>query len=191
MHSKLLVFIFIAAIVLSVPSVGQVAPAAEDSRANFSVGGGIDYWQGDWGGVNRFGPSAWFSTEIWKGIGVNLEGHSMIVGGGPPSPSYKYWVGEGGVMYTNHHFHNFSPYVKGEMGFASLSFPHKTTSTYGHDTRTTWAVGGGFEYKLWKHLWTRVDYTYDGFPDFLSQVTLQHHTLNPNGFAVGPTYHFR
>jgi opacity protein-like surface antigen len=189
MHSKLLVFI--AALVLSVPCLGQVAPAAQGSQANFSVGGGFDYWQGDWNGVTRFGPSAWFSTEIWHGIGINMEGHSMILGGGPPSPRYKYWVGEGGVMYTNHHFKRISPYAKAEEGFASLSFPHKPTSTYTHDTRTTWALGGGVELKVWKHLWTRVDYTYDGFPDFLSPVTEQHHTLNPNGFAFGPTYHFR
>jgi hypothetical protein len=189
MHSKLLVFI--AAIVFSIHGVGQATPAAESSRANFSAGGGIDYWQGDWSGVNRLGPSAWFSTEIWKGIGINLEGHSMILGGGAPSSSYKYWVGEGGVMYTNHHFDNVAPYVKGETGFASLSFPHKPISTYAHDTRATWAVGGGVELKVSKHLWTRVDYTFDEFPDFLSPVTLKHHTLNPNGFAFGPTYHFR
>ena len=88
MRSKLL--ILIAAMALSVPCLGQVAPAASTGNANFSIGGGIDYWQGDWSGVSRFGPSAWFSTELWKGIGINLEGHSMIAGGGAPSPSYKY-----------------------------------------------------------------------------------------------------
>ncbi len=189
MQSKLLVFI--AAMVLSVPCLAQVAPAANTSSANFSIGGGLDYWQGDWKGVNRFGPSAWFSTEIWKGLGINAEGHSMIFGGGAPSPKYKYYVGEAGAMYTFHHYRTIHPYVKGEMGFGALSWPHKPTSHYTHDTRTTWAIGGGVELKTFKHIWTRVDYTYDGFPDFLSQVTGQHHTLNPNGFAVGPTYHFR
>lgn len=189
MRSKLL--IFMAAMAFSVPGLGQVAPAATAGNANFSVGGGIDYWQGDWKGVNRFGPSAWFSTGIWKDLGINLEGHSMILGGGVPSPGYKYYVGEAGPMYTFHHFRNIQPYVKAEAGFAGLTWPHKPVSTYHHDTRITWSYGGGVEFRTCKHLWTRVDYTYDNFPDLLSPVTLLHHTLNPNGFAFGPSYHFR
>jgi opacity protein-like surface antigen len=189
MRSKILVFIL--ALAFSLPCVAQVQPAAQGSRVNLSIGGGIDYWRGDWGNISRFGPSAWASAEFWHGLGVNAEGHSMLAGGDSTAAEYKYVVGEGGVMYTYHHWRNFAPYAKGELGFASLGFPHKPTSTYAHDTRTTWAFGGGVEYKLWKHIWARGDYTYDGFPDFYSSVSREHHTLNPGGFAGGLTYHFR
>lgn len=189
MRSKLIVII--AALVCVIPVFSQVQPATKGSRVNLSVGGGVDYWKGDWGKIARFGPSAWATAEFWHGLGINAEGHSMIAGGDSPASQYKYFVGEGGLIYSYHRWHKFVPYAKGEMGFASLSFPHKPTSTYTHDTRNTWAVGGGFEYKTWRHIWTRVDYTYDGFPNFYSPVTGHHPTLDPNGFAVGATYHFR
>jgi hypothetical protein len=52
-------------------------------------------------------------------------------------------------------------------------------------------MGGGAEYKLWNHIWLRGDYTYEGFPDFYSPVTGQHHTLDPAGFAAGVSYHLQ
>ena len=189
MHSKLVVFI--VSLVLCARCMAQVKPAAEESSSNFSAGGGFDYWQGDWKGVSRFGPSVWVTDEFWHGIGVNIEGHSMIMGGGAPSPKYKYFVGEGGLIYNYYKYRRFTPFVKAELGFASLSFPHSPKATYTHDTRNTWAVGGGVEFRMSRHVWTRIDYTYDGFPNFYSQVTRLHHTLDPNGISFGPTYHFR
>ena len=116
------------------------------------------------------------------------EGHSLIAGGN--LPNYKYFVGEGGVDYTVHHWRKIVPYAKGEVGFAGLSFP-RSTSYRSHDTRTTWALGGGLEYHNWNRLWTRVDYTYDFFPGFLSFITFKEHTLNPNGVSIGISYHLR
>ncbi len=189
MHSKL--FTIILALVLCAHCMAQVQPAAEGSTSNFSVGGGFDYWQGDWNGVSRFGPALWITDQLWHGVGINLEGHSMILGGGAPSPKYKYFVGEGGVIYKYEKYPRFTPFVKGELGFAALSFPHSPKATYTHDTRNTYAVGGGAEFKLARHLWARVDYTYDFFPNFYSEVSHLHHTLNPSGFSFGPTWHFR
>ena len=189
MHSRL--FALIAVVVLSAPGFAQVRPAAEGGESTITVGGGVDYWRGDWGKIARFGPSAWSTAELWNGLGVVAEGHSMIFGDGAVGNRYKYFVGEGGIIYDYHRFRAFTPYAKAEMGFASLSFPHKPTSTYTHDTRNTWALGGGCEVRLSKRLWTRIDYTYDGFPDFYSPVSRQHHTLNPSGVSVGATYHFR
>jgi len=187
---RLKLLLVMAALTFSMSCPAQVAPAAERSQLHLSVGGGIDYWRGDWGAIARFGPSAWASADLWHGLGINVEGHSMIFGG-TNSSQYKYFVGEGGLMYTYHHWRMFRPYGKAELGFASLSWPHKAIATYSHDTRTTWALGGGFEYHVWRRIWTRVDYTYDGFPDLYSPVTGQHHTLDPAGVTVGASYHFR
>jgi hypothetical protein len=188
MQSKSFALTFI--LVLSVPCLAQVRPAAEAGHSNIAIGGGIDYWQGDWGEIARYGPSAWSTAELWNGFGALAEGHSMIAGDGAVGAKYKYFVGEGGLVYNYHRFHSFVPYAKAELGFASLSFPHKTTSHYTHDTRNTWALGGGCEVRLSRHVWTRIDYTYDGFPDFYSQVSRLHHTLDPNGVSIGATYHF-
>src|SRR5271165_3572779 len=80
MRLKLLVAI--AALIFTLPSLAQVLPSAGRNTTNLSIGGGLDWWTGDWGGsVKRFGPSAWATAEIWHGVGINAEGHSMIFGG--------------------------------------------------------------------------------------------------------------
>jgi hypothetical protein len=190
MRSKLLVAV--AALVFAMPGSAQVIPAAEKSTVNLSVGGGFDYWWGDWGGaVHRFGPSAWLTADIWHGFGINVEGHSMIVGGGNnASDHYKYFAGKGGLIYTYHRWTTIRPYAKAEAGYASLSFP-STGLSYTHQNEHIWSVGGGGEYRVWKRLWTRVDYTYDLFPNFYSPITHEYHYLTPSGITFGGTYHFR
>lgn len=184
--SKLLVASFIFSLPLH--TVAQVAPAAEQDHTRIEVGAGLDYWYTDYSNRWKFGPSAWASTRFWHGFGVLAEGHSLIAGGN--LPEYKYFVGEGGPDYTFNRWMRVKPYVKAEAGFASLSFP-RSSSYSSHDTRTTWALGGGVEYHTWRRVWTRVDYTYDGFPGFLSFITFKEHTLNPNGVTVGLSYHLR
>ena len=189
---RLKLLFFMAALTMTLPCLSQVVPpAARRQPVDLSIGGGFDYWSGDWGGaIHRFGPSVWASADIWHGLGVNMEVHSMIAGGSAPSPRFKYVVGEGGLMYTYHHWKKINPYAKAELGFGSLTVPYPAT-IQSHYTNTTWALGGGAEYHAWRRVWTRVDYTYDGFPHFYSTVTGLYHTLNPNGITVGATYHFR
>ncbi|HWT64707.1 MAG TPA: outer membrane beta-barrel protein [Terracidiphilus sp.] len=187
---RLKLSILFAALILSLPACAQVAHSAQRGGTQVTLGGGIDYWKGDYSHIARFGPAAWATAEFWHGIGVIAEGHSMIAGG-TNADQYKYFSGDGGLIYTYHRWRNVAPFVKAEAGFASLSFPHTATATYTHDTRTTWAMGAGFEYKVVGHIWAHADYTYDNFPNFYSTVTGQHHSLNPNGIAVGATYHFR
>jgi opacity protein-like surface antigen len=189
--SKMRLRLFSAAVILlfCAPVIAQVMPEASTGNSSkLSVGGGVDYWRGDWGTITRYGPTAWVNDELWHGLGVTAEGYSMMAGGANPAPAYKFFVGQGGVEY-HYHWHRLAPYAKYEMGFAGLSWPHKPTSTYVHDTRTTWAMGGGLDYKFWGRIGIRADYTYEGFPDFYSPVTGQHHTLDPAGFALGVMYH--
>src|SRR5580698_4574113 len=189
MSSKLLVLL--GALIFSTASLAQVAPAGENNRINLSAGGGMDFMWGDWGNaIYRLGPSAWVSAEIWRGIGVNVEGHSMILTGPYPSAQFKYFSGQGGAMYTYHHWRKIRPFAKAEIGYASLTFP-STGLPYVHQDERIWEFGGGAEYRTWKRLWTRVDYSYDFFPNFYSPVTGEFHTLNPKGFAFGESYHFR
>jgi hypothetical protein len=184
--------VVLAALLFSVAGFAQVQPAGESGFSNISAGAGLDYWSGDWGGaVERFGPAAWVTADIWHGIGVNAEGHSMIFGGGTSAdPKYKYFVGEGGAIYTIHHWRRIRPYMKAEIGFAGLSFP-STGLAYTHENQRTWSFGGGGEIHTWHRLWTRVDYTYDFFPNFYSPISGEYHTLNPRGITFGETFHFR
>lgn len=189
MSPKLLVSM--AVLLISMLSAAQVQPAGGKSTGNISAGGGMDYWSGDWGkgDINRWGPSAWATLTIWQGLGINVEGHSMIIGGNDIASSYKYFVGEGGLIYINRHWRSIQPFAKAELGFGSLSHPPNGTGQ-SHLTSNTWALGGGVELHNWRRLWTRVDYTYDNIPNFHSIGTGQFHTLNPNGFTFGETIRF-
>jgi hypothetical protein len=189
MRGKLTVVV--AALLVSIPSLAQVEPQATAGRkfpVHWSVGGGMDFWSGDFknGDVNRWGPTAWATATFWHCLGVNAEGHSMIIGGNEVASNYKLFVGEGGLMCTMGYWGRFQPIYKGEVGFASLS----PGGTGLHSTYWTWALGGGFEYHIKGHWWTRADYTYDALPNFQSGVTHQFHTLNPRGIAFGATYRF-
>lgn len=171
-----------------IPGVAQITYSARQSSNRIEFGGGLDYWATDYSGRWKTGPAAWAETELWRGFGIVAEGHSLIAGGN--LPNYKYIVGEGGADYTVHQWRKALPYVKAEAGFAGLDFP-RSANYRSHDTRTTWALGGGLEYRTSNHLWTRIDYTYDFFPGFLSFVTFKEHTLNPNGISLGMSYHIR
>jgi hypothetical protein len=198
MGSKLLVLI--SAVFLSVVSAAQVRPTAVRPSFVFSAGGGMDYWSGDWerGDINRWGPAAWGTWNVWRGLGINAEGHSMMWGGNKPAQHYKYYVGEGGLFFIDDHWLSdllelpsnvVQPFVKAELGFGSLSQPGNGTLQYQY-TSNTWALGGGVEIRNRRWLWTRVDYTYDGFPHFHSSITNQYHTLNPRGITFGETVRF-
>jgi hypothetical protein len=177
----------------SISSLAQVVPAAGKGRGlpmNLSAGAGMDYWSGDWGGgnINRWGPTAWVTATMWHCLGINVEGHSMVVGGNQIASNYKLFVGEGGVMCTMGYWGRLQPIYKAELGFASLSQPGNG-SGHLHGTYGTWAIGGGGEYHMWGHWWTRVEYTYENLPNFRG-ITGKDHTLNPRGIAFGATYRF-
>ena len=194
MGAKLLVVV--AVILVSLSCDAQVEPAAKGRSGlplninSLSLGAGMDYWSGNWISNNteirRWGPAVWASTNIWHCLGINVEGHSMIIGG---SQLYKLFVGEGGLMCTMGYWGRFQPIYKGELGFASLTQPGNGTPHH-HSTYSTWSVGGGVEYHTWGHWWTRVDFTYEAIPNFYSGRTNQTHTLNPRGISFGETYRF-
>ena len=189
MRAKLAVAV--AVLLVSIPSLAQVQPAAGKlSRVNLSAGAGMDYWSGDFqkGDINRWGPAAWVTATIWHCLGINVEGHSMIIGGNQAASHYKLFIGEGGLMCTMGYWGRFQPIYKGELGFASLSQPGNGTGHF-HSNYSTWALGGGVEYHTWGHWWTRVDYTYDAIPNFRGTTGLNH-TLNPRGITFGETYRF-
>jgi len=172
-----------------------VAPAGRGMKAarsrNLSVGAGMDYWSGDWGAgdINRWGGTAWASTTLWHCLGLNAEGHSMILAGNQKASNYKLFVGEGGLICTLGAWARVQPILKAELGFASLTQPGNGTDHL-HSTYGTWSIGGGAEFRMRENWWTRVEYTYDALPNFHSSITNKNHTLNPRGISIGVTYRF-
>ena len=183
-------FVSIVLLVVSASGAAQVQPSAA-RMSHVSAGGGMDYWSGDWGSgnINRWGPSAWATLDAWHGFGINAEVHTLWFGGNDLASHYRYFVGEGGLFYMDRHWKSIQPFLKGELGFGSLSQPGNGTGQF-HYTSNTWALGGGVEIRNTRRLWTRVDYTYDYFPNFHSSVTGQSHALNPRGLTFGETFRF-
>jgi len=193
MVAKLLVGIAVGLVAAS--CAAQVVPSVVNHPPlSTSLGGGINYWSGDWGNgdINRWGPQAWATMTVWHDLSVIAEGHSMIWGGNnlaSGNPGYKYFTGGGGLIYTSGYWGRFQPFVKGEAGFASLTHPDNGTGHF-HDTSNIWTLGGGVEYHTYGNLWTHVGYSYDFFPNFHSSITNSNHALNPRGFTFGMTYRF-
>jgi hypothetical protein len=178
----------------SISCLGQAVPAAGKGNKiplNLSLGGGMDFFSGDWGhaDINRWGPTAWLTTNMWHCLGIQAEGHSMIVGGNSHASNYKLFIGEGGLVCTMGYWGRLQPIYKGQLGYASFTHPDNGTGHF-HDDYWTWSVGGGIEYHIAGHWWARADYTYEGIPDFHSSISGQNHTLNPRGISFGATYRF-
>lgn len=169
-----------AILLVSIPSLAQVEPQATAGRkfpVNWSVGGGMDYFSGDWGtgDINRWGPSVWATSRFWHCLGTNVEGHSMIIGGNQLASKYKLFVGEGGAMCTMGYWGRFQPIFKGEVGFASLSQPGNG-SGHLHSTYGTWSVGGGAEYHTAGQLVDARGLYLRSHPEF----SQQHHQPEPH-----------
>lgn len=190
MRLKLLVAMI--TLTFSASCLAQVAPSARVYERNISAGAGINFWWGDWGGaVKRLGPAAWVTADLYHGFGVQIEGHAMnFDGGGGAAELYTYYLGEGGFIYTWHHWNMVRPYAKAEAGFGSLTFPPITGLSYHHQNSHTWSTGGGVEIQNYKRLWSRIDYEYTFFPHFYSPISGEYHSLNPGGLTFGESYHF-
>lgn len=107
------------------------------------------------------------------------------------SPNFKLVTGSGGPIYTVRRFRNFQPYGKWLFGLGSFDF-HVRDPYYTHDTRTVFAPGGGFLYRLHHHLWVRADYEYQFWPDLFPNKNNPHGgTLDPQGFTLGFSYDFK
>jgi hypothetical protein len=184
-------FLGIAVSLVSVSCDAQVVASAARPTLSTSVGGGMNYWSGDWGAgnINRWGPSAWATVTVWHNFGIIAEGHSMFIGGNANAPNFKYFAGGGGLIYTLKRWRRFQPSLKAGAGYASLSHP-PNGSNHLHDTGNIWTLGGGFEYHTYANLWASVGYSYDFFPNFQSDVNGQKNGLNPRGFTFGMTYRF-
>lgn len=177
--------------VFSLSCAAQAVPSAGHPTLSTSFGAGFNYWSGDWGrgDINRFGPAVWGTATIWHDLSLIAEGHSMIVGGNNLASHYKYFAGGGGLIYTSDYWGRFQPFFKGEAGYASLTHPGNGTGRL-HHSSNIWSAGVGVEYHTGGKWWTRVEYTYDFFPNFHSSITGKNHTLNPNGFTFGETFRF-
>jgi hypothetical protein len=193
-----LAIFFVAA---TIPAFSQVAPAAEEGGLPLVVGVGISDFDLDWGlGRRMIGITAWADWQLehlpgpLRNLSIEAEGHDINFDRPSELNPMRQDTGLGGLVYTSRHYRNLSPYVKMMGGIGSIDFPYLSPPPppgvpffhYRHDTFAVVEPGGGLEYRFWRQFWVRGEYDYQFW----------HHTfggtdLNPQGFTVGATYHFR
>jgi opacity protein-like surface antigen len=178
----------------SVPA--QTVPSATKGEAPLAVGAGISgYNNPDFGPGHLLGGTLWIDyipnrvPSFLRGIGLEAKGLDLNYGRPATLPAnLREDVASGGVIYSWPRYRNFRPYVKYLMGFGNVDYEW-TNQVRFHDSRTVTSMGGGLEYLVFRHLWARVDYEYQSWPDFFNSTTPPG-KINPQGVTVGAMYHF-
>jgi opacity protein-like surface antigen len=174
----------------------QVAPSAKEAGLPIAVGGGFSDFDVDWGHGRMGGGTAWIdwhpntAPSFLHGFALEVEARDISLGGNSTQPrNYRLDTVGGGITYTWPHFQKFHPYCKLLIGLGGIDW-NNPDPQFTHETRTVYASGGGFDYRVFRHVWARADYEYQGWPqiDLLAPGT---HWLNPQGFTVGVLYDFR
>jgi opacity protein-like surface antigen len=174
----------------------QVVPSAREGGLPLVVGAGVSDFSLDYGAGRRMeGVSAWADWNLYRmpsflhGLGIEFEGRDIDIDRPSSLSRMRQDTGEGGVIYTWRHYHNFHPYAKYLAGIGSIDFPPASANQplYTHKTNFVNSPGGGLEYRLFRNIWVRGDYEYQFWPNLFDRQT----ALNPNGVTIGASYDFR
>lgn len=178
--------IFVA---VALPCSSQAAPAAKGGGLPLVVGAGFSNYNVDFCCDHREdGGTAWADWNLqWlprrlQGLGIEAEVRDLSFA--TPVVNMRYDTAAGGAVYHMLRFGRIRPYAKGMEGFGSIDFP--STTTYSHDTRTFFAMGGGADFHLTGQFWLRADYEYQMWWGLFGRG----HALTPNGVTVGPEFDF-
>jgi hypothetical protein len=164
---------------------GQTVYDAQRSPVSFSTGASFSYFDGDYGGYNPMGLTAFvdLSPLLWDHLGAQAEGRWLTLNASAGFREYNYLVGPVyRFSFTNHK--TVHPYVKALVGQGDIDFPHHLA--YGRYFAI--APGGGVDLSLTSRWRTRVDYEYQIWPDAPGIPGLPSGTMNPNGVSLGFSY---
>ncbi len=193
MFLKLSVRLSLAAIFVAaaVPLFSQVVPAATQGGLPLVVGGGVSGYYSDWVNPIIKGPAAWVDwtnyhgPKFLHGLGIEAEGRDLNYGQ-PANVRLRMYSFGGGPIYTWHHYRNLKLYGKFLLDYGAMDFDIGIPG-YTHDHWTTYAPGGGAEYRAWRNVWVRVDYEYQ----FWRLQFYNNNFLSPEGLTLGVSYDLR
>jgi opacity protein-like surface antigen len=193
----------IAALIFCAASsvLAQTAPAATQGNIPLSVGAGLSAINPDFDHGHLFGATLWIDytlphmPHILHGIGLEAEARDLNYGRtGTIPPGLREDIASGGVIYSWPHFRNFRPYAKVMVGYGNADEENTnvTPVAHWHDSRTFTSGGGGWDYRVHRSVWVRVDYEYESWPNINMHQgsTKPSGRFNPQGFTVGAMYHF-
>lgn len=198
MRSKLVLAALLT--LTTLPVFSQVAPAVKINGIPLGIGVGVvsydtDYYRpnlAEWSG-QMVGVSAWANYNIFRGIGVEVEGTSIFANKPKPSVpageivygSLKEETIQGGIIYKFHERYKLHPYAKAMGGIAKVDFP-SVDPYYTAETAGVFSASGGLEYRAWRNIFLRGQYQYQWWEGFRGGTG-----FNPNGVTFGATYYLR
>lgn len=170
----------------------QVDPAAQRSFHALSFGTGVTTWNPDVGSGHMLGITAWANDRLlirhFDGLGIDVEGRIVNWNRSSSQPSnLRQTTIGGGPMYTWDRFQKVQPYAKFLFAFGAMNFA-QPGSTYGHDTRTVYAPGGGLQVRAYRNLRVRLDYEYQIWQPMLLPNGGR---PTPEGFTLGLAWDLR
>ena len=180
----------VSILAVTVPAFSQVVPTYQENSLDLSIGIGPSGYDVNWGHGRMYGGTIWadwyprWMPSALRGLGVEIEARDISLDRHlPPQANIRQDTAGGGPIYAWRHFRNFHPYCKFLISHGSYDFT-SPSPTYSHDTRTLWAPGVGFEYRIYRPIWARADYEYQTWQTLLGK------TPNPQGFTAGIAYSF-
>jgi len=188
---SLLLMLFLTA---SIPAFSQVEPSAAEKGLPLVVGGGISDFYTEMISKHLEGPTVWADWNFYRGpsflrgFGVEAEVRDLDFGQ-PQGQKLQLATFGGGPVYTWRHFRSFHPYGKFLVDYSAMDHIKIAglPSWYTADKWTTYACGGGVEYRTWGNVWIRADYEYQFWRvEFFNPNSF----LNTQGFTVGASYNF-
>lgn len=187
------------ALIMVYGASAQTAPAAEEKRLPWAIGGGFSAFNPDDGHGHLLGGTLWIDyypvrvPQFLHGIGVEASARDLNYGRSIlEAANLREDVAEGGLIYSWRRFRVVHPYAKGFFGFGNADEGSLISPVRWHDSRDFISVGGGLEVRAYKHLWLRADYEYQSWTDFFTHANpaIPGGKLNPQGFTLGAMYHF-
>lgn len=175
---------------LAVPASCQVVPTYQRQGLPIMAGLGFSGYNVDWGHGAMYGGTFWldwYPTQLpalLHGLGLEAEARDISLHQSSTQTNVRQDTASGGPIYAWRHWESFHPYGKFLYGHGSMDFPPHGLS-YSHDTRSFWAVGGGFEYRFHGPFWSRVDYEHQTW-----QQLFGYYSPMPQGITVGVSYDF-
>jgi opacity protein-like surface antigen len=200
-YSVQLVFTVSLILFSAFPLFAQTAPAAREGGLPLSIGAGmsstdtdyINYTTASRPGYRMQGITVWADYAlpsirfVPRGFSLEAEGKTIRYGIPENYSRMREETALGGILYTWRHYRDFHPYVKGLMGVGSGDIQR---TGYGNQdaqqTLMAYALGGGVEYRAFRHLWIRGEYELQTWLDLTNQTS-----MNPQGLTVGVMYNFR
>ncbi len=173
------------------------ATATASRSADAQIGIGYTYLSPDYSPAHFSGIAAYIDYDFLSHIGIEGEFHYAKSPASDPGSSqiYEKTYEIGGRYYTRlRKAERLSPYAKLLYGRGVFNFPYNvTTNSSGQQVATPtanlayniFAIGGGVDYTIKRHLNARADFEYQhwmGFPP---------NGLTPTMFTIGVAYRFQ